>query len=134
RALAAHHARGSGSGKAGQNMASTEYDPHRCAPVLHVFSSRLNSSRKRQSVLSAMIFWGLDFIMPISCRRSDALVRKRRRVYLVTILTSLCFRVCRASILVQGDEGPAQVVRLGHRGTPSVTCRRRSCHLSPPAP
>jgi hypothetical protein len=24
--------------------------------------------------------------------------------------------------LVQGDEGPAQVVRLGHRGTPSVTC------------
>ena len=26
------------------------------------------------------------------------------------------------AILVQGDEGPAQVVRLGHRGTPSVTC------------
>src|SRR5690348_14549259 len=25
-------------------------------------------------------------------------------------------------ILVQGDEGPAQVVRLGHRGTPSVAC------------
>ena len=25
------------------------------------------------------------------------------------------------AILVQGDEGPAQVVRLGHRGTPSVT-------------
>src|SRR5439155_23818146 len=25
-------------------------------------------------------------------------------------------------ILVQGDEGSAQVVRLGHRGTPSVTC------------
>src|SRR5690242_21609760 len=24
------------------------------------------------------------------------------------------------AILVQGDEGPAQVVRLGHRGTPSV--------------
>src|ERR1700746_732224 len=26
------------------------------------------------------------------------------------------------AILIQGDEGPAQVVRLGHRGTPSVTC------------
>src|SRR5205085_8073485 len=25
-------------------------------------------------------------------------------------------------ILVQGDEGPAQVVWLGHRGTPSVRC------------
>src|SRR5437868_9934039 len=25
------------------------------------------------------------------------------------------------AILVQGDEGPAQVVRLGHRGTPSVS-------------
>src|SRR5437016_13853492 len=24
------------------------------------------------------------------------------------------------AILVQGDEGPAQVVRLGHRGTPSL--------------
>src|SRR3984893_17310945 len=26
------------------------------------------------------------------------------------------------AILVQGDEGPAQVVRLGHQGTPSVGC------------
>src|SRR5215469_3317199 len=26
------------------------------------------------------------------------------------------------AILVQGDEGPAQVVWLGHRGTPSVRC------------
>src|SRR5437588_12414098 len=26
------------------------------------------------------------------------------------------------AILVQGDEGPAQVVRLGHRGTPSIRC------------
>src|SRR5260221_14758040 len=26
------------------------------------------------------------------------------------------------AILVQGDEGPAQVVRLGHQGTPSVRC------------
>jgi hypothetical protein len=26
--------------------------------------------------------------------------------------------------LVQGDEGPAQVVQLGHRGTPSVICQR----------
>jgi hypothetical protein len=26
------------------------------------------------------------------------------------------------AILVQGDEGSAQVIRLGHRGTPSVTC------------
>src|SRR5882672_2390803 len=34
------------------------------------------------------------------------------------------------AILVQGDEGPAQVVRLGHQGTPSVTClQRRWCHL-----
>ena len=26
------------------------------------------------------------------------------------------------AILVQSDEGPAQVVRLGHQGTPSVSC------------
>src|SRR6202043_2574276 len=33
------------------------------------------------------------------------------------------------AILVQGDEGPTQVVQLGHRGTPSVICQRRWCHL-----
>jgi hypothetical protein len=35
------------------------------------------------------------------------------------------------AVSVQGDEGPAQVVRLGHRGTPSVTCsmQRRNCHF-----
>src|ERR1700730_8526701 len=34
------------------------------------------------------------------------------------------------AILVQGDEGPAQVVRLGHKGTPSVSyLQRRWCHL-----
>jgi hypothetical protein len=38
------------------------------------------------------------------------------------------------AILVQGDEGPAQVVRLGHRGTPSVTCSDELATPSPPAP
>src|ERR1700751_3202415 len=38
------------------------------------------------------------------------------------------------AILVQGDEGPAQVVRLGHRGTPSVTCSDEVATPSPPAP
>jgi hypothetical protein len=38
------------------------------------------------------------------------------------------------TILVQGDEGPAQVVRLGHRGTPSVTCSDEVATPSPPAP
>ena len=33
------------------------------------------------------------------------------------------------AILVQGNQGPAQVVRLGHRGTPSVRLQRRSCHV-----
>src|SRR5271168_4313128 len=37
-------------------------------------------------------------------------------------------------ILVQGDEGPAQVCRLGHRGTPSVTCGDEVAISSPPAP
>src|SRR5580704_204974 len=32
------------------------------------------------------------------------------------------------AILVQGDEGPAQVVRLGHRGTP-CWIQRRWCHF-----
>src|ERR1700758_3978865 len=32
------------------------------------------------------------------------------------------------AILVQGDERPAQVVRLGHRGTPSIDVKRRNCH------
>jgi hypothetical protein len=38
------------------------------------------------------------------------------------------------AILVQGDEGPAQVVRLGHRGTPSVTGSDEVAISSPPAP
>ena len=38
------------------------------------------------------------------------------------------------AILVQGDEGPAQVIQLGHQGTPSVICQRRWCHLLAPAP
>src|ERR1700746_1513553 len=38
------------------------------------------------------------------------------------------------AILVQGDEGPAQVVRLGHRGTPSVRHSDDVPISSPPAP
>jgi hypothetical protein len=36
------------------------------------------------------------------------------------------------AILVQGDEGPAQVVRLGHRGTPSIRCSDEVATSSPP--
>ena len=35
----------------------------------HAFSSRLSSSKKRQSVPSAMIFCGVDLTMPASCSR-----------------------------------------------------------------
>src|SRR6266481_10202330 len=38
------------------------------------------------------------------------------------------------AILVQGNEGPAQVVRPGHRGTPSVRCSDDGAISSPPAP
>src|SRR5689334_628807 len=38
------------------------------------------------------------------------------------------------AILVQGDEGSAQVVRLGHCGTPSVACSDEVAISSPPAP
>src|SRR5205807_4964126 len=38
------------------------------------------------------------------------------------------------AILVQGDEGPAQVVRLGHRGTPSIRCSDEVAISLPPAP
>src|SRR5258708_40288551 len=38
------------------------------------------------------------------------------------------------AILVQGDEGPAQVVRLGHQGTPSVGYSDDGAISSPPAP
>src|SRR5580700_1278269 len=38
------------------------------------------------------------------------------------------------AISVQGDEGPAQVVRLGHQGTPSVGCSDDGAISSPPAP
>ncbi len=37
-------------------------------------------------------------------------------------------------ILVQGDEGSAQVVRLGHQGTPSVSYSDDGAISSPPAP
>jgi hypothetical protein len=36
----------------------------------HTFSSRRNSSKNRQSVLSAMIFCGFILIMPVSRARS----------------------------------------------------------------
>ena len=38
------------------------------------------------------------------------------------------------AILVQGDEGFAQIVRLGHRGTPSIKCSDEVAISSPPAP
>src|SRR6202048_5379903 len=38
------------------------------------------------------------------------------------------------AILVQGDEGPAQVVRLVHQGTPSVGYSDDGAISSPPAP
>src|ERR1700738_1071202 len=38
------------------------------------------------------------------------------------------------AILVQGDEGPAQVVRLGHQGTPSVKYSDDGTISSPPSP
>jgi hypothetical protein len=38
------------------------------------------------------------------------------------------------AILIQGDEGPAQVVWLGHRGTPSVRCSDEVAISSPPVP
>jgi ABC-type uncharacterized transport system substrate-binding protein len=38
------------------------------------------------------------------------------------------------AILVQGDEGSAQVILLGHRGTPSVRCSDEVATSSPPAP
>src|SRR3984893_7266548 len=37
-------------------------------------------------------------------------------------------------ILVQGDEGPARVVRLGNQGTPSVSHSDDGAISSPPAP
>src|SRR5204862_7059795 len=38
------------------------------------------------------------------------------------------------AILVQGDEGPAQVVRLGHQGTPSVGYSDDGAICPSPAP
>src|SRR6516162_2468576 len=38
------------------------------------------------------------------------------------------------AILVQGNERSAQVVRLGHRGTPSIKCSDEVAISSPPAP
>src|SRR5262249_8423770 len=38
------------------------------------------------------------------------------------------------AILVQGDEGSAQVVRLGHRGTPSINAATKLPFPPPPAP
>src|ERR1700724_583778 len=38
------------------------------------------------------------------------------------------------AILEKGDEGPAQVVRLGRQGTPSVRCSDDGAISSPPAP
>jgi hypothetical protein len=38
------------------------------------------------------------------------------------------------TIVVQGDEGSAPVIRLGHRGTPSRKCSDEVAIPSPPAP
>src|SRR5262249_47579224 len=45
--------------------------PLRGAIPAHTFSSRLTSSRKRQSVASAMILLGFDLIMPTSRSRRE---------------------------------------------------------------
>jgi hypothetical protein len=39
-------------------------------PLSHAFNSRLRSFKKRQSVPSVMSWFGLESIMPASCRRS----------------------------------------------------------------
>ena len=49
---------------------TVSHEPTFSGNVTHAFSSRLSSLRKRQSVPSAMILFGLDVIMPASCRRS----------------------------------------------------------------
>ena len=68
--------------KAGQEIAAILTDLHRKPPLFkyragrcarglaHAFSSRLSSSRKRQSVPSARSLFGLDSIMPTSWSRS----------------------------------------------------------------
>ena len=62
-----------GANEAGACESQTRQQPasrvHRRNPRLaaHAFSSRLSSFKKRQSVLPAMIFCGLDLIMPASC-------------------------------------------------------------------
>jgi hypothetical protein len=61
------HQRSPLGGVAARQNASSSLKPPR--PSTHAFSSRLSSLRKRQSVPSAMIFFGLFLIMPSSCRR-----------------------------------------------------------------
>ena len=61
--------------RTGQETAAILDDLHVTSPSSktirdQVFSSRFSSLRKRQSVPSAMIFCGLDLIMPVSCMRS----------------------------------------------------------------
>ena len=60
------------SGHAGHRggMADHSHEPTFSGNVTHAFSSRLISLRKRQSVPSAMILFGVNWIMPTSCRRS----------------------------------------------------------------
>src|SRR5215467_115740 len=62
----------------GLSRRTADRDPYRRGPKEltppHAFSSFLSSLRKRQSVPWAMIFCGLDLIIPASCRRS---ARKR---------------------------------------------------------
>jgi hypothetical protein len=59
-------------------------------------------------------------VPPHLIERINALVRTSQRML--------------TEIGVQGDEGPAQVVRLGHGGTPSVRSSDEVAISSPPAP
>jgi len=54
----------------GNRMARHSRGPWAGCGEAHAFISRFNSLRNCQSVPSAMIFWGLDLIIPASCNRS----------------------------------------------------------------
>ena len=52
----------------GRDMVRTRLFPSQQVPP-YCFNSFFSSVRKRQSVPWAMSFWGLDLIIPASCRR-----------------------------------------------------------------
>src|SRR6201982_1599273 len=116
-----------------------------CASTPRAFSQRANQKPSRPaskaSAIRVIFLPALTFIAP-AMQQAKKPFRTRFQLLLRLTLNAVKHTANQparlaqlddgndCAVLVQGAEGPAQVVQLGHKGTPSVSyLQRRWCHL-----